>query len=47
MGSSIFFKSGEEKLFPEITDKVDRALELILKKGVEVAMNECNGSIKN
>lgn len=40
------FKSGEEKQFPEITDKVDRALELILKKGVETAMNECNGEYR-
>ena len=39
------FKSAEENLFPEIVDKVDRALELILKKGVEVAMNECNGGV--
>lgn len=37
------FKSGEMKQLPEITKKVDRALELILTKGHQSAMQEING----
>lgn len=35
-------KSSELKMLPEITERVDRGLELILLKGVEAAMQECN-----
>jgi peptidyl-tRNA hydrolase, PTH1 family len=36
------FKSGEQKQFPEIVEKVDRALELIVTQGIEQAMQKCN-----
>ena len=36
------FSSRESKELPEVEKKVERALELILTAGVEVAMGECN-----
>lgn len=36
------YTSGEIKQFPKIAEKVDRALALILKKGLQQAMQEIN-----
>ena len=36
------FKSGELKEIPEVAQKVDRALELLITKGLETAMQEVN-----
>ncbi len=37
------FKTGEQKILSEVTDKVDKALELILTKGYQSAMQTING----